>query len=184
MTSVLVVDDSALDRKLAGGLLEKQLQTAVLYASDGHDALRQLERHVPEATDADDGHLVSRLHIELNKWIEHGDPPAEKRAGRFQIDPVRHHDHAGCVGPDFVGKSTVATNVALALAAEAPGVPVYAVEPEGYDDTTRSLAAGSRLTLDDLHAQLLAGGRIDIVMFGLLREEWLARGGAGGGAPS
>ncbi|MFQ5783468.1 MAG: threonine/serine dehydratase [Alphaproteobacteria bacterium] len=35
---------------------------------------------------------------------------------------------------------------ALALAERAPGVPVYASEPEGFDDTARSLAAGSRET--------------------------------------
>ncbi|MFQ5958129.1 MAG: threonine/serine dehydratase [Alphaproteobacteria bacterium] len=33
---------------------------------------------------------------------------------------------------------------ALALSQRAPGAAVYAVEPEGFDDTTRSLAAGSR----------------------------------------
>ncbi|MEE8273053.1 MAG: threonine/serine dehydratase [Alphaproteobacteria bacterium] len=33
---------------------------------------------------------------------------------------------------------------ALALAERAPGAAVYAVEPEGFDDTARSLAAGSR----------------------------------------
>ena len=48
MTSVLVVDDSAPDRKLAGGLLERQLQIAILYANDGRDALKQFERHVPD----------------------------------------------------------------------------------------------------------------------------------------
>ncbi len=33
---------------------------------------------------------------------------------------------------------------ALALAERAPGTALYAVEPEGFDDTARSLAAGSR----------------------------------------
>ena len=42
------------------------------------------------------------------------------------------------------GGGGLISGCALALEAEAPGVPVYAVEPEGYDDTTRSLAAGSR----------------------------------------
>lgn len=48
MTSVLVVDDSAADRKLAGGLLERQLAIAVSFATDGADALRHFDRHVPE----------------------------------------------------------------------------------------------------------------------------------------
>ncbi len=33
---------------------------------------------------------------------------------------------------------------ALALAERAPGVDIYSVEPEGFDDTARSLAEGSR----------------------------------------
>jgi CheY-like chemotaxis protein/anti-sigma regulatory factor (Ser/Thr protein kinase) len=48
MTSVLVVDDSAVDRRLAGGLLEKQSSVHVSYASDGHEALRQLEASLPD----------------------------------------------------------------------------------------------------------------------------------------
>ena len=48
MTSVLVVDDSATDRKLVGRLLERELQIAVLYANDGRDALRHFESHVPD----------------------------------------------------------------------------------------------------------------------------------------
>lgn len=48
MTSILVVDDSALDRKLAGGLLEKKPAWEVIYATDGDDALRQLEMHLPD----------------------------------------------------------------------------------------------------------------------------------------
>lgn len=53
MTSVLVVDDSATDRTLIGGLLERELQIAVLYATDGRDALRHCERHVPDVVVTD-----------------------------------------------------------------------------------------------------------------------------------
>jgi len=48
MTTVLVVDDSAVDRRLAGGLLEKQSSLHVSYAADGHEALRQLEASLPD----------------------------------------------------------------------------------------------------------------------------------------
>jgi CheY-like chemotaxis protein/anti-sigma regulatory factor (Ser/Thr protein kinase) len=48
MTSILVVDDSAMDRTLIGGLLERELEVAVLQASDGCDALRQFESHIPD----------------------------------------------------------------------------------------------------------------------------------------
>lgn len=48
MTSALIVDDSAMDRALAAGLLEKQLEIAVLEAANGEEALQFFERHVPE----------------------------------------------------------------------------------------------------------------------------------------
>lgn len=51
--------------------------------------------------------------------------------------------------PDAVlvccGGGGLIAGVATALAAKLPGVPVYAVEPAGFDDTARSLAAGERL---------------------------------------
>lgn len=48
MTSILVVDDSAVDRRLAGGLLEKNSDTTIYYAVDGTDALDQVELHIPD----------------------------------------------------------------------------------------------------------------------------------------
>ncbi len=42
------------------------------------------------------------------------------------------------------GGGGLIAGTATALAERAPGVPVYAVEPEGFDDTMRSLAAGAR----------------------------------------
>jgi len=43
-----------------------------------------------------------------------------------------------CGGGGLIG------GCALALAGTSPGTKVYCVEPEGYDDTTRSLASGTR----------------------------------------
>ena len=48
MTTVLVVDDSAMDRRVAGGLLEKQGDWSILYAVDGQQALEQIELHLPD----------------------------------------------------------------------------------------------------------------------------------------
>src|SRR5262245_21012794 len=48
MPTVLVVDDSATDRRLASGLLEKAPGFVVYQAVDGKDALRQLELHLPD----------------------------------------------------------------------------------------------------------------------------------------
>ncbi len=48
MTSVLVVDDSATDRVLAGRLLEKHDGTAVSYAANGREALDALQIQLPD----------------------------------------------------------------------------------------------------------------------------------------
>lgn len=48
MTTVLVVDDLVTDRLLAGGLLQKHGGWDVIYATNGQDALQQLERHLPD----------------------------------------------------------------------------------------------------------------------------------------
>ncbi|HVW01818.1 MAG TPA: response regulator [Planctomycetaceae bacterium] len=48
MARVLVVDDAAVDRRLAGGLLEKCPGIEVMYACNGKEALSELELHVPD----------------------------------------------------------------------------------------------------------------------------------------
>lgn len=48
MLIVLIVDDSATDRRLAGGLLEQGDEFEICYAVDGKDALTQMELHVPD----------------------------------------------------------------------------------------------------------------------------------------
>ncbi len=48
MPTILVVDDSATDRRLAGGLLEKHDDLNVVYAADGSEALFQVELHIPD----------------------------------------------------------------------------------------------------------------------------------------
>ncbi|HUG92032.1 MAG TPA: response regulator [Planctomycetaceae bacterium] len=53
MTLILVVDDSAVDRRAAGGLLERNDGWGVIYAADGQEALLQMERHQPDLVVAD-----------------------------------------------------------------------------------------------------------------------------------
>ena len=48
MPTVLIVDDSATDRRLAGGLLESLEGMSIEYAVDGSDALVKMELHVPD----------------------------------------------------------------------------------------------------------------------------------------
>jgi len=46
--TVLVVDDSEVDRRLVGGLLERQGGCSVVYACDGRAALQQFEGAIPD----------------------------------------------------------------------------------------------------------------------------------------
>jgi CheY-like chemotaxis protein len=48
MTNILVVDDSFVDRRIVGGLLEQRPDFHVVYAEDGTDALRQMELQRPD----------------------------------------------------------------------------------------------------------------------------------------
>lgn len=48
MTKLLIVDDSPLDRQIAGGIVEEQGLSPV-YAKDGREALTMLEREKPDA---------------------------------------------------------------------------------------------------------------------------------------
>ena len=48
MPTVLVVDDTAIDRRLAGGLLEKSGDIEVLYAENGTEALSCIDQHLPD----------------------------------------------------------------------------------------------------------------------------------------
>ena len=48
MTTVLVVDDSAVDRCLVGGLLEKDPDLNLRYAVDGADALEKIDQDPPD----------------------------------------------------------------------------------------------------------------------------------------
>lgn len=48
MAHVLVVDDSAVDRRLAGSLLEKSYNSSVVYAADGNEALECMRQRMPD----------------------------------------------------------------------------------------------------------------------------------------
>ena len=48
MTTILVVDDSAVDRRLVGGMLQQDSEFAVEFAVHGADAIAQMEASVPD----------------------------------------------------------------------------------------------------------------------------------------
>ena len=53
MTTVLVVDDSAMDRRLVARLLERSTNWKVVFAADGAEAFSQVETHLPDIVLAD-----------------------------------------------------------------------------------------------------------------------------------
>ena len=69
MSGILIVDDTAVDRRLAGGLLESDPALDVSYANDVTDALSQISNHLPDLVVTDlqmpeyDGlHLVNEIN--------------------------------------------------------------------------------------------------------------------------
>ncbi|HEV8070062.1 MAG TPA: response regulator, partial [Planctomycetaceae bacterium] len=48
MATLLVVDDSAMDRRLVGGILDKNPEWTVIYAVNGKEALAEIESHIPD----------------------------------------------------------------------------------------------------------------------------------------
>ena len=48
MPNILVVDDSVMDRRLVAGLLSKSDRLDLVFASDGLEALEQIEHHPPD----------------------------------------------------------------------------------------------------------------------------------------
>ena len=53
MPKILVVDDSSVDRRIAGGLLEKIEEFNVAFAGDGEDALARIQDSPPDVVVTD-----------------------------------------------------------------------------------------------------------------------------------
>jgi len=64
MQTILVVDDSQVDRRLVGGLLQRSGQFDVVYAQDGKDALQRMELDMPDAV-LTDLHMPEMNGLEL-----------------------------------------------------------------------------------------------------------------------
>jgi CheY-like chemotaxis protein len=64
MPNILVVDDSAVDRRFVGGLLKRQAEYAVEFAEDGSDALIKIRQQVPDVI-VTDLQMPNRNGLEL-----------------------------------------------------------------------------------------------------------------------
>ena len=73
MITVLVVDDSAVDRRLAGGLLQHNSYLSILYAANGKEALAQLEAHKPDVV-VTDMQMPEMNGVELVAAVKHSYP--------------------------------------------------------------------------------------------------------------
>jgi len=69
MQTLLVVDDSRVDRRLVGGLLQKTGEYEVIYAENGRDALERLELDIPDAV-LTDLHMPEMNGLELVEAIK------------------------------------------------------------------------------------------------------------------
>ena len=76
MARILVVDDSAVDRRIAGGLLEQRPDFEVGFAEDGMDAVRMLEKFKPDVVVTDLNMPVKNgLELVSAVRIHHSDVP-------------------------------------------------------------------------------------------------------------
>jgi threonine dehydratase len=99
---------------------------------------------------ADRDALAARLAAErgLTPVPPFDHPEVIAGQGSLGLELAAQAAEAGVTDADVLvccGGGGLAAGTALALAAEAPGLRVRTVEPEGFDDTARSLAAGERL---------------------------------------
>jgi CheY-like chemotaxis protein len=73
MATVLIVDDSPVDRRLAGSLLEKQAGVTVTYAEDGRAAAAEMDKQLPDLvlTDLQMPHMNG---LELVEYVRRRHP--------------------------------------------------------------------------------------------------------------
>jgi CheY-like chemotaxis protein/anti-sigma regulatory factor (Ser/Thr protein kinase) len=69
MQTVLIVDDSQVDRRLVGGLLQKTGEYELVYAENGKDGLEKIELHIPDAV-LTDLHMPEMNGLELVEAIK------------------------------------------------------------------------------------------------------------------
>lgn len=83
MTDILIVDDSATDRALAGGLLRQESGFEVRYATGAHEALREIDQRCPDVV-LTDLNMPDLDGLELLKAIHkrHPDLPVILMTGR------------------------------------------------------------------------------------------------------
>lgn len=80
----------------------------------------------------------------------YGDPWIIEGQGSMGIEARAQMKARGVAGPDRIIACCGGGGLSAGLALACPDAEVFAVEPEGWDDVTRSLVAGEILPVDDL----------------------------------
>ncbi|NBC32857.1 MAG: pyridoxal-phosphate dependent enzyme [Alphaproteobacteria bacterium] len=113
-----------------------------------YDRDRESREAIGDAIAAETGAILVRPY---------DDPDVISGQGTIGLEIVAQCAEAG-IRPDAVlvpcGGGGLSAGISLALADRLPGVPVHPVEPAGFDDTARSLAAGERLRNEETASSL------------------------------
>ena len=97
--------------------------------------------------------VAERLRAERKATLvrPYDDPDIIAGQGTCGLEIARQAEAAGAhldAALVCCGGGGLISGTATALSSLSPGIAVYAVEPEGFDDTARSLAGGQRVTND------------------------------------
>lgn len=103
---------------------------------------------VTESRDA----VAAKLLAERGGTLVHayGDPWIIEGQGSVGIEAAAQMQARGIDGPDKVVACCGGGGLSAGLALACPDAEIVAVEPEGWDDVTRSLAAGEIVSVEDL----------------------------------
>ena len=103
---------------------------------------------VTESRDA----MAAKLLEERGGTLVHayGDPWIIEGQGTLGVEAAAQMKARGIDGPDTVVACCGGGGLSAGLALALPDAKLVAVEPEGWDDVTRSLAAGTILPVEDL----------------------------------
>lgn len=96
--------------------------------------------------------VAAKLLEERGGTLVHayGDPWVIEGQGTVGVEAAAQMHARGIVGPDKIVACCGGGGLSAGLALACPDAEVVAVEPEGWDDVTRSLAAGEILPVEDL----------------------------------
>ena len=140
VTTVLIVDDSAVDRQLAGGLLEQHGPCTILYAADGLDAVQQIGVQAPDVV-LSDLQMPRMNGLELVEAVKRDFPlvPVILMTAQGSEDIAAQALRRGAAG--YVPKRNLAADLANTVAR----VLLAAVEDRGHPQLMHYLETSAQV---------------------------------------